>query len=112
MQQGDILATFIFSNVFAPVLKKIISRAILLCLTFQLFAILDEITFTAPVQLLHDIFRICSEELSSINIRTVPKKSHILINQIDAHRLPNDIDSQVQVHTDGISLLGTAIGSD
>ena len=78
----------------------------------QLFAILDDITFTAPVHLLSAIFVICTEELSTINIRTVPRKSHILTSPEDRHLLPDDLDPQIQIHTDGISILGTAIGSD
>ena len=74
VQQGDVIATFLFSNLYSPALENIYRRASTLCPTIQLFAILDDITFTAPVQLLQNIFRICSEELSSINIRTVPRK--------------------------------------
>ena len=78
----------------------------------QLFAILDDITFTAPVHLLSAIFVICTEEVSTINIRAVPRKSHILTSPEDRHLLPDDLDPQIQIHTDGISILGTAIGSD
>ena len=47
-----------------------------------------------------------------INIRTVPRKTHLLLNPTDTHLLPGDLDQQIQVHTDGISILGTAIGSN
>ena len=78
----------------------------------QVFARLDDITITAPVHLLSDIFQICSEELAVINIRTVPRKSHILLNETDRLRLPDNLNPEIQILTDGIPLLGTAIGSD
>ena len=112
IQQGDVIATFLFSNIYAPILENIYRRASPLCSTMQLFAILDDITFTAPVHLLSAIFVICTEELSTINIRTVPRKSHILTSPEDRHLLPDDLDPQIQIHTDGISILGTAIGAD
>ena len=112
IQQGDVIATFLFSNIYAPILENIYRRASPLCSTMQLFAILDDITFTAPVHLLSAIFAICTEELSTINIRTVPRKSHILTSPEDRHLLPDDLDPQIQIHTDGISILGTAIGAD
>ena len=64
------------------------------------------------MHLLPDIFQICSEELAVINIRTVPRKSHILLNETDRLRLPDNLNPEIQIHTDGISLLATAIGSD
>ena len=55
---------------------------------------------------------ICTEEMASINFNTVSRKSHILIKEQDRADLPADIDAEINVHTDGIKLLGTAIGSD
>ena len=42
----------------------------------------------------------------------VPRKTHLLMNEDHRHTLPPDLDPQIQLHTDGISLLGTAIGDD
>ena len=39
-------------------------------------------------------------------------KSHALINERDREALPPDLDPQLNVHFDGITLLGTVIGSD
>ena len=93
VQQGDVLATFLFANVFAPILGKIYTRVILLCPSFQLFAILDDITMTAPVHLLGRMFQICTEELAMVNIRTVPRKTRILIVQHDLQHVLVDLDS-------------------
>ena len=48
IQQGDVIATFLFSDIYAPILENIYRRTSPLCSTMQLFAILDDITFTAP----------------------------------------------------------------
>ena len=69
IQQGDVIATFLFSNLYSRVLQNIYDRAASLCPSFQLFAILDDITSTAPVQLLATIFGICTEELIAVNIQ-------------------------------------------
>ena len=87
VQQGDVIATFLFSLVFQPVLERIYVRASALCNTIQVFAILDDITMTAPVHLLQQIYLICTEELGVINIATVPRKSHALINERDREAL-------------------------
>ena len=58
------------------------------------------------------MFAICTEELAEINISTVPNKTHMLINISDRCNLPSDLHSEIQVHTDGIRLLGTSIGDD
>ena len=71
--------------------------------SIQLFAILDDITFTAPANLAAIMFIICTDKLARINISTVPRKSHLLINEADLHLLPADLDPQIQVHTDGIA---------
>ena len=78
--------------------------------SIQLFAILDDITFTAPANLAAIMFIICTDKLARINISTVPRKSHLLINEADLHILPADLDPQIQVDTDVIALLGAAIG--
>ena len=52
------------------------------------------------------------EELATINIRTVPRNLHVLVNPRDLHLLSTDFSQQVQIHEEGIALLGTAIGSD
>ena len=112
VQQGDVIATFLFSNTLAPTLYNIYTRITPLCPTAQLLAILDDITLTGPVHLTTTFFQICTEELASLGIRTVPRKSHVLVNPQDQHLLPNDLNPEVNIHNDGISLLGTAIGSD
>ena len=56
------------------------------------------------------MFQICTEEFAIINIRTVLRKTNILISQHDLQHFPPELDAQIQVHTDGIPLLGTAIG--
>ena len=58
------------------------------------------------------MFQICTEELATVNIRTVSRKTHILVAHHDLQHLLVDLDSQIQIHTDGIPLLGTAIGDD
>jgi len=112
VQQGDVIASFLFTLLYGPVLHNIFTRMHAISNSIQLFAILDDITFTAPANLSSIMFTICTEELSRVNITTVPRKSHLLINEMDRHNLPQDLDSQIQVHTDGIALLGTAIGDD
>ena len=112
VQQGDVIATFLFTLIYGPVLHNIFTRMHAICSSIQLFAILDDITFTAPTTLASRMFAICTEELASINISTVPNKTHLLINASDRCNLPSDLHSEIQVHTDGIRLLGTAIGDD
>ena len=112
VQQGDVIATFLFTLLYAPVLLSIFNRMHSLCSSIQLFAILDDITFTGPAHLSAIMFDICTQELATINILTVPRKSHLLVNEADLHTLPNDLNPEIQVHTDGIALLGTAIGND
>ena len=112
VQQGDVIATFLFSLVFQPVLHRIYDRAHTLCPTIQVFAILDDITMTAPINLLQMMYTICTEELLLINIRTVPRKSHILVQEHERSLIPADLHGDINIHTDGIALLGTAIGSD
>jgi hypothetical protein len=55
----------------------------------QLWALLDGITTTVPVHLAAQTFVIFTEELVNINI-----------------------DAQVQIHTDSIPILGTALGEE
>ena len=57
-------------------------------------------------------FTIFTEERATISIRTLPRKSHILVPAEQASQLPNNIDPQVQIHTDGIPIFGTAIGDE
>ena len=112
VQQGDVIATFLFSNTLAPTLYNIYTRITPLCPTAQLLAILDDITLTGLVHLTTTFFQICTEALASLGIRTVPRKSHVLVNPQDQHLLPNDLNPEVNIHNDGIWLLGTVIGSD
>ena len=112
VQQGDVIATFLFSLVFQPVLHRIYDRAHALCSTIQVFAILDDITMTAPINLLQTVYTICTEELLHINIRTVPRKSHILVQEHEMSLIPADLHRDINIHSDGITLLGTAIGSN
>ena len=112
VQQGCVIATFLFTLIYGPVLHNIFTRMHAICNSIQLFAILDNITFTAPTNLASRMFAICTEELAAINISTVPNKTHMLINISDRCNLPSDLHSEIQVHTDGITLLGTAIGDD
>ena len=92
MQQGDVIATFLFSLVFQPVLQHIFTRAHALCSTVQVFAILGDVIMTAPIHVLEAIYQICSEELLSINIRTVPRKLHILTQEQERAMLPSELD--------------------
>ena len=83
-----------------------------ICNSIQLFAILDDITFIAPTNLASRMFAICTEELASINISTLPSKTHMLIDHADRCNLPSDLHSEIRFHCGGIRLLGTAIGDD
>ena len=112
VQQGDVIANFLFTLLYALVLLNIFNRMHTLCSSVQLFAILDEITFTGPAHLSERMFEICTEELVAINILTVPRKTLLLINNSHLHTLPGNLNPEIQVHTDGIALLGTAIGND
>ena len=112
VQQGDVIASFLFTLLYAPVLLNIFNRIHALCSSVQLFAILDDITFTGPAHLSEEMFEICSQELASVNILTVPRKTHLLINDSHLHTLPANLNPEIQIHTDGIALLGTAIGND
>ena len=47
-----------------------------------------------------------------INIHTVARKSHILVERNLLDLIPPELDSQVLVHTDSIPLLGTALGDE
>ena len=109
IQQGDVIATFLFSNTYGPLLERILLRLQALSREAQVWAILDDITATFPVQLAAQAFAIFTEELSMINIRMVARKSHILVNSNLLDLMPPELDSQVLVHTDGITLLGTAL---
>ena len=79
IQQGDVIATFLFSNTYAPILERILTRLQDLSPDAQLWAILDDTTATIPVQLAVQAFQIFTVELATINIRTAPRKSHILV---------------------------------
>ena len=112
IQQGDVIATFLFSNTYGPLLERILLRLQALSREAQVLAILDDITATFPVQLAAQAFAIFTEELSMINIRTVARKSHILVNSNLLDLIPPELDSQVLVHTDSTPLLGTALGDE
>ena len=64
VQQGDVIASFLFTLLYAPVLLNIFNRIHALCSSVQLFAILDDITFTGPAHLSEEMFKICSQELA------------------------------------------------
>ena len=93
MQQEDVIAWFLFSNTLAPALTNIYQRVLPLCSTVQLLAILDDITLTGPVQLAAQFFQMCTEELAVLGIRTVPRKSYLLINPQDIQLVPPDLPS-------------------
>ena len=57
-------------------------------------------------------FVIFTEELAAINIRSVARKSHILVAAVRVTQLPDNIDPQVQMHKDSIPILGTALGDE
>ena len=50
------------------------------------------------IALFQEIYLVCYEELLSFNIRTVPRKSHILIQEHERNLLPTDLPRDINVH--------------
>ena len=67
---------------------------------------------SVPPHLAAQAFQIFTEGLSEISIRTVARKSHVLVPEEHWLSLPADLDSPVHIHSAGIALFGTTVGNE
>ena len=74
IQQGAVIATFLFSNTYASVLERILTRLQEVSRESQVWVILNDMTATVPIHLAAQAFTIFTEELATLNICTLPRK--------------------------------------
>ena len=72
---GGVIATFLYTLLYGSVLLNIFQRMHALCSIIQIFAILADISYTADAHLASEMFTICTPELATIRIVTVPRKT-------------------------------------
>ena len=112
VHQGDVLSSFLFSIILNPILEIIETTLAEYDPRAQVLAILDDITINIGAASAALAFETATAALRDINIQTVPRKSHILLHDQSISLLASNVDPQIQVHNDGIKLLGSAIASD
>ena len=107
-QQGDPVAQFVFSLAEGPVLMTICTHTSRLDNRCCLFAVHDDITAVVPLNLVDKVYFIVSQELKTISLVIVPRKSQLYTLLVNYTQVPSDLHLDIQVHFDGVELRGTA----
>ena len=110
VQQGDPLSSFLFSLIYKPVLERIETTRKQSDPRTQVLAILDDTIINICARFTQIAFQIATEALQTINICTVLRKTSFSNHQtLDTRSL--DINPDIQIRSDGIPMLRSAIGN-